>query len=208
MSADEYAGNMSAALKMSRTEMGLLIPDHVTTMDPNQAGIALDDYTNAFVGVESGERNAEEPVELKRMDKTAREPLEDVVDRAAKILGYGLGVLERFMQACREIDIMPFDPETVDKYKYHEKTKKYHHPSGYPHFLRWVAVSIKKFKKPVPEFALQTALDIKERCPEIEFEIEELTPTPCPFLVAVLPDGSRYHLEVWNEPDFKKPRTV
>jgi hypothetical protein len=79
----------------------------------------------------------------------------------------------------------------------------------------WQAIPISKYTEPIPEFALQTAVDLQKQFDDIQFEVEELVlkrndlPFPSlfdPFLVAKLPDGSRYYLEVWNEPDFKGKR--
>ncbi|MBI3251312.1 MAG: hypothetical protein HYZ62_00190 [Candidatus Andersenbacteria bacterium] len=81
--------------------------------------------------------------------------------------------------------------------------------------VQWQAYSIAEYRKAIPEFAAQTATDLKERFNTLEFVIEELQvrrnerillELSDPFLVAVLPDGSWYHLEVWNEPTFKGQR--
>lgn len=68
----------------------------------------------------------------------------------------------------------------------------------------------------IPEFALQTAIDIKTKFPDAELFVEELVPDRTvfdhlmldPFLVLRLPDGQHLHLEVWSEPGFKQVRTV
>ena len=62
----------------------------------------------------------------------------------------------------------------------------------------------------VPEFALQTAVDLKERCPKASFYIEELgikLRRLDPFLVVEYA-GLRYYVEVWNEPNFEQKREV
>ncbi len=78
----------------------------------------------------------------------------------------------------------------------------------------WQTIPIRDYKKPMPEFALQTAIDLKEQFPEVEFTVEELVLTKDgkvvtdfdPFLRADLPDGTSYYLEVWNEPEFVQTR--
>jgi hypothetical protein len=71
----------------------------------------------------------------------------------------------------------------------------------------WEVVCIKGYHLPIPEFALQTAIDVKTACPEVALFIEELRTTKDPFLVAKL-GGETYYLEVWNEPGFKQERVV
>lgn len=75
----------------------------------------------------------------------------------------------------------------------------------------WKLVPIECYEAAIPEFVLQTALDIKERCPEAKFFVDELrykTMFPDPFLVVQSEDGSQFYLEVWNEPGFVQKRMV
>lgn len=73
---------------------------------------------------------------------------------------------------------------------------------------KWVMHELSSYTEPVPEFALQTALDIKRINPEVEFYIcslEERRVVVDPFLVMrVKENGLRrdYYLEVWNESAF------
>lgn len=73
---------------------------------------------------------------------------------------------------------------------------------------RWVMHELGSYTEPVPEFALQTALDIKRLNPEVEFcicSLEERRVVIDPFLVMrVRENGLRrdYYLEVWNESAF------
>ena len=64
----------------------------------------------------------------------------------------------------------------------------------------------------VPEFALQTAIDIKKRVPGVLFAVEHLAEVrnpiqADPFLVAIF-NGEAFYLEVWNEPGYKQQREV
>lgn len=76
-------------------------------------------------------------------------------------------------------------------------------------YAEWTPIPISTYLRPVPEFALQTAVDLKETCPEAVFFIEELQlkeRTLDPFLVVHDSNGNKYYLEVWNEPGFVQKR--
>lgn len=74
----------------------------------------------------------------------------------------------------------------------------------------WTQTKIAFYGRPIPEFAIQTAIDIKKRLPEAYFEVEELTERRVvdPFLVVSVEHGPDYYIEVWNEPGFKQERTA
>lgn len=67
----------------------------------------------------------------------------------------------------------------------------------------------KAITEAVPEFALHTAVRLKERLPECEIHIDRLeqVSVPDPFLVVSL-HGVQEWIEVWDEPDFKGKRVV
>jgi len=72
---------------------------------------------------------------------------------------------------------------------------------------KWKKIPIKDYDKLIPEFALQTAVDLKERIPSVSIYIEELIVNEVPrdpFLVATDASGNEFYLEVWNEPKFRK----
>lgn len=71
----------------------------------------------------------------------------------------------------------------------------------------WKLKRISEYDKPVPEFVLRTAVDVKTLCPGAELWIEEMTLSRDPFLVASH-GSATYYLEVWNEPGFKHERVV
>jgi len=72
----------------------------------------------------------------------------------------------------------------------------------------WGWAALEKFSAPVPEFALQSALEIRERCPEARFfvsylvQMRDIAISGDPFLVVASSKGRRYYIEVWNEPSF------
>ncbi len=76
----------------------------------------------------------------------------------------------------------------------------------------WLMHDLAHYTEPVPEFALQTAVDIKKRHPEVSFYIcslEENRMVLDPFLVMRVPYGHwyrDYYLEVWSEPKFSGER--
>lgn len=76
----------------------------------------------------------------------------------------------------------------------------------------WVRSPLSEFKQPIPEFALQTALDIKAKCPNTLFFVDELKiekRTEDPFLVVSADQSSPiYYIEVWNEPKFNQVREI
>jgi hypothetical protein len=71
--------------------------------------------------------------------------------------------------------------------------------------LRWVKIPICDYDKPIPEFALSTALAIKKEFNEGRFFIDELVGDEDPFLVWRY-QGWDYYLHVWNEPKFRGQR--
>ena len=71
---------------------------------------------------------------------------------------------------------------------------------------KWQKIKICKYKRQIPEFVLQTAVDLKKKCSDTIFYIDEMSISHRvldPFLVAVVEDEECY-LEVWNEPMFRK----
>lgn len=72
--------------------------------------------------------------------------------------------------------------------------------------ISWSSIALRGYSKPVPEFAIQRAVTIKEYCPGVEFFVEELkeeSRTLDPFLIARL-DDEQFYIDVWDEPEFEK----
>lgn len=66
------------------------------------------------------------------------------------------------------------------------------------------------YTRPIPEFALQSALDIKKRCPDAEFVVESFeqqAQVADPFLI-VHAGGEEFYIEVWAEHSYKQQREV
>lgn len=75
-------------------------------------------------------------------------------------------------------------------------------------WARWRSIPRDEYHQPVPEFVCQTAHDLKEKCPEAEFSVEELHLQRRfdPFLAVKDQEGKTYYLEVWNESSFTRGR--
>jgi hypothetical protein len=71
----------------------------------------------------------------------------------------------------------------------------------------WNLMHLKDYQGKVPEYALQTALDIRKYSKEGYIGIDHLEEHTDPFLVWRI-GGKQYHLEVWNEPTYKQQRQV
>lgn len=72
--------------------------------------------------------------------------------------------------------------------------------------LHWRSNDITWILNEIPEFVLQTAVDVQTRCPGAYLYVEEAivaNRVVDPFLVAQV-NGEKYYLEVWNEPGFTK----
>ena len=84
--------------------------------------------------------------------------------------------------------------------------------------MDWYFTLIKDYKEPIPEFVLQTAMDVKQICDEAKMShklyvcgIHEMANVyPDPFLVLTINNADmkneNLYLEVWNEPTFKGER--
>lgn len=133
--------------------------------------------------------------------------------KVAKVLGYrhGLDIAQgntasgRLAAAFAKIGLQPFTDESVDAYREAKEKKN-------PGFS-WEDCPIEEYTRPIPEFALQTAMDLKKLLPGATFQIDELVEDKNvgdPFLVMTYPgdDGDEYlyYMEVWNEPGFSGER--
>ncbi|HSX24464.1 MAG TPA: hypothetical protein VLG69_00670 [Candidatus Andersenbacteria bacterium] len=99
----------------------------------------------------------------------------------------------------------------VLSYIFRDKSKdsKEDEPETVP-VAEWKLIPIQDYRGIVPEFVLQTAIDLKTRCPVAAFYIDELVESRRkldPFLV-VRCVGLQKHIEVWNEPEFKQKRVL
>lgn len=110
----------------------------------------------------------------------------------------------------RHLHIRAFKPDLIEDYKkkkLREQTLKLRRENPRTRFatLGWNETNLANYEKPIPEFVLNKAMQIKDALPQTEFYIEELTenaPDPDPFIIAVH-GKERYYFEVWEEPGFE-----
>ena len=150
--------------------------------------------------------------------RTVDDVLGDLAVRAEKCLGYG--VLRKRMKlqspllaVLHELEIEPYDGESVAAYKREMlayariEAQRMDAAEKQPYWNRrvaaWARFRIDQYRKPIPEFALEKALQIHDACPNVQFEIEELEVVQDPFLIAKL-GNVRLYIEVWGEPKFER----
>ncbi|HEV7522972.1 MAG TPA: hypothetical protein VGP89_17860 [Candidatus Angelobacter sp.] len=143
----------------------------------------------------------------------------ELATEAETMLGYSvlrkrLGMQSPLTTALLKLEIEPFDAASVKAYK--DEMLKYaqneaaimdakegiSRHSWQARQAIWRTSDIDGYSKPIPEYVIEKALQIKKACPEVQFQIEELTVVPDPFLIAVLGKVRRY-IEVWDEPKFE-----
>jgi hypothetical protein len=110
--------------------------------------------------------------------------------------------LEDVEAGLREADVQIFDNKDVSQYK--AKIREQDWGSGW-----WATTPISHYDEPIPEFAIDTALRIKQSIPEAEFSIEHFISRYAddPFLSFKVPGVQRrFVVEVWDEPDFEAER--
>lgn len=129
-------------------------------------------------------------------------------------------------RALDELGIEPLCPEDVKRYKKEKSHAATDHAlreiagrvlsnplalDYYPEFYvaaKWRSTPLRKYKGEVPEFALSHALEIKERVPGVEFEVEVLSVDIYdPFLIACC-GKERFYIDVWDERDFEKQQCI
>ncbi len=105
-------------------------------------------------------------------------------------------------EGLRQADVQVFDNKDVGRYKAYIREKSWNNGG-------WATDPISEYGQPVPEFAIDTALRIKQAIPEAEFSIEHFVHwrTNDPFLSFKVPGVQRrFVVEVWDEPDFTAER--
>lgn len=149
--------------------------------------------------------------------------------RAEAVLGYSW--LRRKLKVqpgslavtLQELGIEPFRPQDVKHYKAERLrtareavTAEYEHRSRGENFTfelppgtyvrgKWRRSALKGFQGEVPAFALSHAIEIKERMPKVEFEVDFLSIDSRydPFLIARC-GRERYYIDVWDEAEFEQ----
>ena len=156
-------------------------------------------------------------IDLESLDLS--DPRKRLAAEAEALLGYtplreelrAPGTLKRVLA---KLEIAVLEQESVDRYK--AQMVEHYRTAGKMLDPTWRLKALKDCKDPVPEFALQKAVEIKRELPEAQFYIDQLAMDP--FLIVSLrtiPDSrvnypSRYlddetaaYVEVWSEPKFE-----
>ncbi|MCK5605670.1 hypothetical protein KAR91_27495 [Candidatus Pacearchaeota archaeon] len=105
-------------------------------------------------------------------------------------------------EGLREADVQIFDNKDVSRYK--AKMREDSWRNGF-----WDETPISEYGEPIPEFVIDTALQVKQAIPEAEFSIEYFVHRNenDPFLSFKVPGVQRrFVVEVWDEPDFEAER--
>lgn len=107
------------------------------------------------------------------------------------------------------LEIETLNPQSVHKYQSEllaEQMVRNGPNTGFRYSWRndpvWIRTDLKEYKRPVPDFAIERALQIKRALPTAEFWVEELSLAPDPFLVAHV-DDEGYYVAVWEEARFE-----
>lgn len=110
--------------------------------------------------------------------------------------------LQDVEEGLRDAGIQIFDNKDVSRYKAEVREQNWR--SG-----NWDTTPIDGYDQPIPEFAIDTALRVKQAIPEAEFSIEHFVSwnNDDPFLSFKVPGVQRrFVVEVWDEPDFEAKR--
>lgn len=140
--------------------------------------------------------------------------------KARVLLGY-TGLLHHvaapgaLAHALHDLEIDPLNREEVVVYKSKILDREKERVAALPRqtyhrtVVSWKEIPLDKYKKAVPTFVLNKAVQIAEEMPTAEFAIEEMVTTrhriqlnPDPFLIVSYGD-EKYYIEVWDEPDFE-----
>jgi len=65
-------------------------------------------------------------------------------------------------------------------------------------------ITAKPYAKPIPEFVLRKALQIRKAVPEVAIFVREFEYVEDPFLWVGIKGGHSYYVEVWDEPKFEE----
>ena len=150
-----------------------------------------------------------------KLQGTFEAPVSTLADEAASILGYSTGspvVVQTtpLASALAALDIEVLDWRAVLRYQFQKQADENiktmpEQDWQWRREQSWHTTPIEKYTKPIPDFVLNKAIQIKKALPACEILIEELESTPDPFLVVRLKKDWRYegyYVEVWDETSF------
>lgn len=126
---------------------------------------------------------------------------------AKSLLGYGVLAQKAgglpLQRALVKLEMEVLDMGEVRKYQEQAIEKAYEEGYGTEdEDVYWEKQNIRHYQKPIPEFVLMKAVELKKEVPNVEFIVEEVAVVKDPFLYAQLGQET-YYIEVWNEPRFE-----
>lgn len=147
-----------------------------------------------------------------------------LAQRAKDLLGYNVlhahatgnravgATMGPLTEALLRLEIKPLDTASVVKYQCEEAARKteesifenfWQYTQGYFNGASWHRTDLSSYERPVPEFVIHKALQIKEAVPDVKFYIQHMSdPKADPFLLAVA-GKEVYYVEAWDEPRFE-----
>ncbi len=160
--------------------------------------------------------------EIRREKLNAVKPIgtldSPIADLAREVLGYDSAVaikataavaMPKLKQALADLEIEILNPADVRLYKMQkrhtteiEKFPESDQSSYRDPLCFWHETEIEKYKKAIPDFVLNKAIQIKKQVPDCQIFIEELEYNLDPFLVVRIGYQETYYVEVWDEPGF------
>lgn len=154
-----------------------------------------------------------------KLQRTIEAPANTLADEAAAILGYSTGspvVVQTtpLAAALAELDIDVLDWRAVLRYQFTKQAEENikampEQDWQWRREQSWHSVPIEKYTKPIPDFVLNKAIQIKKALPACEILVEELQESADPFLVVRIKQDWRYegyYVEVWDETSFERGR--
>jgi hypothetical protein len=186
---------------------------------PGLNGAAVAEMPAPIKKPERDEILRREPIRAEDMPADVDAMQADLAMEAETLLGYSvmrtrLKLQDPLLALLAQLEIEPYAEESVAQYKNEmlvyaqNEAQRMDVAEGInPHSLNarramWKTTSLNRYGKPIPEYALDKARQIARACPKAEFDIEELTIIPDPFLV-VRHARKRCYIEVWDEPLFE-----
>lgn len=153
-----------------------------------------------------------------KLQGTLEAPATTLADEAAAVLGFSANsvvVVQATLLASTlaALDIEVLNWRDVLQYQYQkqaeENCKRLEEPGWqWRNDLSWSMTPIDKYNKPIPDFVLHKAIQIKKALPECEILVEELQQSPDPFLIVRVKHArgygyEGYYVEVWDESSFE-----
>jgi hypothetical protein len=153
------------------------------------------------------ERSLLEKVPMVLKEKS---PSNELREKALMVLGYGQCFLDPNAGIKGEVQAklndLGYDFLNAEKVKEYLISKCGIRNERYI-AVNWQVVPVSQYRKPIPEFALSKAVELKVAFPSAAFYVQELKEGPDPFLVMFY-QNMVFYVEVWDEPEFEGRQIV